>query len=139
MKLSLKWLSTYTNVAAFLKDPQKLSDLLTNGGLEVESIADQSKNFNNVVIGKILEKNKHPNADNLTLCLVDVGDGLPRRIVCGAKNHNAGDLVVVSLPGAVLPGNFEIKLSKIRGEESQGMLCSDKELGLAASEGKSEG
>jgi len=132
MKLSLKWLGTYTNVTPFLKDPQKLSDLLTNGGLEVEGISDQSKDFNHVVIGKILEKNKHPNADNLTLCLVDVGDGTSRRIVCGAKNHNAGDKVVVALPGAILPGNFEIKLSKIRGEESQGMLCSDKELGLSS-------
>jgi phenylalanyl-tRNA synthetase beta chain len=142
MKLSLKWLGTYTNVTAFLKDPQKLSDLLTNGGLEVEGISDQAKDFNNVVVGKILEKNKHPNADNLTLCLVDVGDAAgtalhpPLKIVCGAKNHNAGDKVVVSLPGAILPGNFEIKLSKIRGEESQGMLCSDKELGLS---GESQG
>jgi len=148
MKLSLKWLANYTNVTPYLKDPQKLADILTNGGLEVEDVVNQAKDFNHVVIGKILEKNKHPNADQLTLCLVDVGEGGPggatgtvlrghRKIVCGAKNHNAGDKVVVSLPGAILPGQdgtgrFEIKLSKIRGEESQGMLCSDKELGLSS-------
>jgi phenylalanyl-tRNA synthetase beta chain len=136
MKLSLKWLGRYIEVGTYLKDPQRLAALLTNGGLEVEGIANQAKDFDFVVIGKILEKNKHPNADNLTLCLVDVGDGNPRKIVCGAKNHNQGDKVVVSLPGAILPGNFVIKLSKIRGEESQGMLCSRKELGLT---GESDG
>ena len=141
MKISLKWLGKYINVTSFEKDPQKLADLLTNGGLEVEGVLDESKSFQNVVVGHILEKNKHPNADNLTLCLVNTGPNDNRRIVCGAKNHQAGDKVVVALPGAVLPGpggagqggtgRFEIKISKIRGEESQGMLCSEKELALS--------
>jgi len=133
MKISLKWLGRYINVTAYQKDPDKLTGLLTNGGLEVEGIVNLAKAFENVVVGQILEKNKHPNADNLTLCLVAVGPAASdqRRIVCGAKNHSAGDKVVVALPGAVLPGDFTIKLSKIRGEESQGMLCSEKELGLS--------
>src|ERR1700722_1922782 len=130
MKISLKWLDKYVKVQSFLKDPQKLADILTNGGLEVESILDESKDFNFVVIGQILEKNKHPNADNLTLCSVTTGEGKLHRIVCGAKNHNAGDKVVVALPGAVLPGNFAIKKSKIRDVESLGMLASESELGL---------
>jgi len=129
MKISLNLISQFVDVKEFKSEPQKLADLLTNAGLEVEEIKDLSSAFNFVVVGQILEKNKHPNADSLTLCLVDTGDA-KRRIVCGAKNHNAGDKVVVALPGAVLPGNFAIKLSKIRGEESQGMLCSAKELGL---------
>src|SRR5690242_13969554 len=132
MKISLNLLSQFLDIKEFKADSKKLADLLTNTGLEVEEIKDLSSAFNFVVVGEILEKVKHPNADQLTLCLVDVGGGVDakRKIVCGAKNHNAGDKVVVALPGAVLPGNFAIKLSKIRGEESQGMLCSAKELGL---------
>ncbi len=130
MKISLRLLSSFgMDLEEYKADPKKLADLLTNAGLEVEEIQNQSLQFKNVVIGKIIEKNKHPNADSLTLCQVDTGDKI-RHIVCGAKNHNAGDKVIVALPGAVLPGNFAIKVSKIRGEESEGMLCSEKELGL---------
>jgi phenylalanyl-tRNA synthetase beta chain len=132
MKISLKWLTKYVDIKDYLSAPEKLSEIITNGGLEVEGISNQAKDFENVVIGQILEKDKHPQADNLTLCKVTTGGDKVHQIICGAKNHNAGDKVVVSLPGAVLPGNFAIKISKIRGVESQGMLCSEKELGLSS-------
>lgn len=132
MRISLRILESFgLDLQEYKTSPQKLATLLTDAGLEVEEIIDQGALYSHVVIGEILERNKHPNADQLTLCLVNTGDK-NRRIVCGAKNHKAGDKVVVALPGAVLPGNFAIKVSKIRGEESEGMLCSEKELGLKA-------
>jgi phenylalanyl-tRNA synthetase beta chain len=132
MKYSLNWINDYVDIKEFLKEPEKLANLLTQAGLEVEAIEDAAKTFNNVVIGQILERGQHPNADRLTLCQVTTGSGKVHQIVCGAKNHKAKDLVVVALPGAVLPGNFEIKLSKIRNVDSMGMLCSEKELGLSS-------
>lgn len=131
MKISLKWLNDYVDISEYFSDPDKLANILTNKGLEVESVENKSKDFNNVVVGHILEKGQHPNADRLSLCQVTTGAGKVHQIVCGAKNHKKGDNVVVALPGAVLPGNFAIKLSKIRDVESQGMLCSEKELGLS--------
>ncbi|MCC6276526.1 MAG: phenylalanine--tRNA ligase subunit beta [Oligoflexia bacterium] len=131
MKISLKWLAKYIDLRDLAQQPDKISELLTQGGLEVEGITDQGASLKNVVVAKILEKEKHPQADNLTLCKVSTGNET-HQIVCGAKNHKAGDIAVLALPGAVLPGNFEIKISKIRGIESQGMLCSEKELGIAA-------
>ncbi len=131
MKISLKWLNDYVNVSDYFSKPEVLAKMLVDAGLEVESITDEGKQFQHVVVGHILEKGQHPDADKLTLCQLDVGDGKPRQIVCGARNHQQGDKVVVTLPGAVLPGNFEIKLSKIRGVESQGMLASEVELGIA--------
>lgn len=130
MKLSLRWLNDFVDISEFLRAPDALAKILTNAGLEVESIDDQAKPYQNVVVGHILEKGKHPGADRLTLCQVGTGDGVVHQIVCGAQNHNQGDRVVVALPGAVLPGGFAIKHSKIRGVESGGMLCSEKELGL---------
>lgn len=131
MKISLKWLKNYIDVQEFFEAPEILGKKLTEAGLEVESITDRASPFKNVVIGHILERNQHPNADRLTLCQVQTGAGVVHSIVCGAKNHKAGDKVVVALPGAVLPGNFAIKRSKIRDVESEGMLCSEAELGLA--------
>jgi phenylalanyl-tRNA synthetase beta chain len=139
MKLSLRWLNDFVDVTDFLREPQLLAKHLTNAGLEVESIEDQAKPFQNVVVGHILEKGKHPGADRLTLCMVATGGGVVHQIVCGATNHNQGDRVVVALPGAVLPGGFAIKDSKIRGVESGGMLCSEKELGLLAAGADSPG
>lgn len=130
MKISLRWLNEFVDVLEYSKNPEALSKILTNAGLEVESITDQAKDFQNVVIGHILEKIKHPSADRLSQCQVTTGDGVIHQIVCGAQNHNQGDRVVVALSGAVLPGGFAIKHSKIRGIESSGMLCSEKELGL---------
>jgi phenylalanyl-tRNA synthetase beta chain len=131
MKFSLKWISQYVNWSEAVGTPQELANRLTKAGLEVDSIEDLAASFKNVVIGQILEKGQHPNADKLTLCQVTTGGGIVHQIVCGAKNHQANDKVVVALPGAILPGNFQIKLSKIRDVESAGMLCSQKELGLS--------
>ncbi|MNJ98595.1 Phenylalanine--tRNA ligase beta subunit [compost metagenome] len=131
MKISLKWLQDYVDVNEFFAKPEELAEILTRAGLEVEEITNRAKDFNHVVIGHILEKGKHPNADKLSLCRVSTGDGVVHQIVCGAQNHKAGDRVIVALPGAVLPGNFAIKKSAVRGVDSAGMLCSLKELGLA--------
>ena len=130
MKISLKWLNDYVDVTEFFQKPEELAEALTRAGLEVEDIVNRAKDFNHVVVGHILEKDKHPNADKLSLCRVSTGD-VVHQIVCGAQNHKAGDRVIVALPGAVLPGNFAIKKSAVRGVDSAGMLCSLKELGLA--------
>lgn len=131
MKISLNWLNQYIDLKDFYSKPEKLAELITSAGLEVENLENQAQDFANVVTGKIVELGKHPDADKLTLCQVDIGSGEMRQIVCGARNHKSGDSVVVALPGAVLPGGFAIKKSKIRGVESLGMLCSEVELGLA--------
>lgn len=130
MKISLKWLNDYIDIQDYFAKSQELANLLTAGGIEVEGVQNLAKQFENVVIGHILKKDQHPGADRLTLCQISTGDGVVHQIVCGARNHNEGDNVVVALPGAVLPGDFAIKKSKIRGVESGGMLCSEKELGL---------
>jgi phenylalanyl-tRNA synthetase beta chain len=129
--ISLKWLSDFVDVKEFFDKPEILAEVLTKAGLEVENISNKAKEFHHVVVGHILEKEKHPNADKLSVCKVSTGEGVIHQIVCGAQNHKANDWVVVALPGAVLPGNFVIKNSVIRGVESGGMLCSVKELGLA--------
>lgn len=131
MKISLKWLNDFIDINDYLAKPNELADLLTKAGLEVEEIQNKGQELASVVVGHIQVKDKHPNADKLSLCQVQVGAGTILQIVCGAQNHKAGDKVVVALPGAVLPGNFAIKKSKIRDVESSGMLCSFKELGLA--------
>lgn len=136
MKISLKWLNDFVDVSPYFANPQALADILTKAGLEVEEIQNRAKDFTNVVIGHIKTKEKHPNADKLSLCQVEISGGMGGnageivQIVCGAQNHQAGDKVIAALPGAVLPGNFSIKKSKIRDIESNGMLCSYKELGL---------
>lgn len=130
MKISLKWLQDYVDVTEFFQKPEELAEALTCAGLEVEEITNRAKDFNHVVIGHIIEKDKHPNADKLSLCKVSTGD-VVHQIVCGAQNHKVGDNVIVALPGAVLPGNFAIKKAAVRGVDSGGMLCSLKELGLA--------
>lgn len=130
MKISLKWLSDYINISEYFANPQELANKLTAAGIEVEAIHNLAKQFEHVVVGHILEKGQHPNADRLSLCQVTTGEGRLHQIVCGAQNHKQDDNVVVALPGAVLPGDFAIKKSKIRGVESGGMLCSEVELGL---------
>ena len=130
MKLSLNWISDFIDLGDYSSRPEELGKLLTSVGIEVEGIEDLKSRFKNMVVGHLLSVDKHPNAEKLTLCQVDVGDGKPRQIVCGAKNHKTGDKVVVTLPGAILPSGLEIKLSKIRDVESQGMLASESELGL---------
>ena len=130
MKISLNWLNQYIDLQDYRQSPDELCSLLTKAGLEVEDQINPSRHWRGVVVGRLLEVKKHPDANKLTLCLVDVGDDKPLQIVCGAKNHRQGDFVAVATVGTVLSGNFKIKKSKIRGEQSFGMLCSEKELGL---------
>jgi len=131
MKISLRWLNEFVDIKEYFERPDQLAHLLTSTGLEVEEIHDGSQQFKFVKTALILEKDKHPDAEKLSLCKVTTGEGVIHQIVCGAKNHKAQDKVVVALPGAILPGNFAIKNSVIRGVASGGMLCSYKELGLA--------
>ncbi|MGI8891508.1 MAG: phenylalanine--tRNA ligase subunit beta [Chthoniobacterales bacterium] len=128
MKFSLNWLREFVELP---NDTAQLSELLTLAGVEIEGIETRGANFEHVVVAQINASSQHPNADRLSVCEVDDGSGKPRQIVCGAKNYKVGDKVPLAQPGAVLPGNFKIKASKLRGVESQGMLCSAKELGLA--------
>ena len=108
----------------------ELSHLLTMLGLEVERMEEVGGGMDDVVVARVVEKNQHPNADKLSLCKVDNGKEL-LTIVCGAQNFKAGDTVALAQIGATLPGDFKIKRSKIRGEESFGMLCSERELALS--------
>ncbi len=132
MKISLNWLSEYIELDDYRKKLPEISRILTAAGLEVEEMVNPADHWNMVVVGHLLEVGKHPDADKLTLCQVDVGEDKPLQIVCGAQNHKTGDNVAVAKVGAVLKGDFKIKASKIRGVESFGMLCSNEELGLAA-------
>lgn len=104
---------------------------LVNLGIEVEAVEDQAKTLDKFVIGKVIERAKHPNADKLSVCKVDAGTGEILNIVCGAPNVDSGQTVCVALVGAIVPnGGFEIKKAKLRGEPSEGMICSAKELNL---------
>jgi len=131
MKISLKWLNEFVEVQDYFSKTQELADLITFAGLEVESIENQASSYEFVVTGLILKKDRHPEADRLTVCQVTTGNGVVHQIVCGAKNHNENDRVVVALPGAKLPNGLEIKESVIRNVPSKGMLCSLEELGLS--------
>ncbi|MDR3323637.1 MAG: phenylalanine--tRNA ligase subunit beta [Zoogloeaceae bacterium] len=131
MKFSESWLRTFVNPAL---SSGELSHLLTMAGLEVEAQDPVAPAFDGVVVAKVLSVTKHPDADRLNVCQVEVGnagDGALRQIVCGAPNVAAGLIVPCALPGATLPGGFKIRLAKVRGVESAGMLCSAKELGIA--------
>jgi len=128
MKINLDWLSEYVD----LPNPaEELIDVLPMLGIEVEENDDSgTKSLENVVVGEVLEKSQHPEADRLSVCSVEVGAENPAQIVCGATNFKPGDRVPVALPGAKLPGGFKIKKSKLRGVTSEGMMCSAKELEL---------
>ena len=110
-------------------DPADLADALTMAGLEVDSISDRYAYLNGVIVGRIEAVIPHPNADKLTLCRVDKGDGQVT-VVCGAPNVREGMLAPLAQPGTVLPDGTRLEKSVIRGETSEGMLCSDAELGL---------
>ena len=129
MKISLNWLNKYVAIHA---DAAEVSHALTMLGFEVEGVEHTGlAPLEHLVVGEVLVRDKHPNADRLSMCSVRIApDGDGKQIVCGAQNFKAGDKVLVALPGAVLPGDFKIKVSKIRGVESNGMMCSAKELGL---------
>ncbi len=129
MKFSESWLRSFVDPAVYGAD---LTHLLTMAGLEVEEEEAVAPAFEGVVVAAVLEVHKHPDADRLNVCRVDIGDGLEaRQIVCGAPNVAAGLKVPCALPDAVLPGDFKIKVAKVRGVESSGMLCSAKELGIS--------
>ncbi len=128
MKVSLNWLREFLPLT---QTNAEISDLLTFAGVEVEGIDERGVNIANVVVAQIKTSEQHPNADRLSVCQVDDGSGLARQIVCGAKNYQVGDKIPLALPGAVLPGDFKIKVGKLRGVESEGMMCSAKELGIS--------
>ncbi len=132
MKVTLNWLKQYVD---FNWSPEELTERLTMLGLEVEGVANVGGEFAGIVVAQVITRDKHPNADKLSVCRVNDGQG-ERQIVCGAQNFKAGDKVPLILPGASLPPKpgekepFTIKVGKIRSVESHGMMCSHEELGL---------
>jgi phenylalanyl-tRNA synthetase beta chain len=128
MKFSEAWLRTLVDPPI---DSAELAERLTMAGLEVEERTTAAPPFTGVVVGRVLEVDRHPNADRLTVCKVDAGQGDALTIVCGAPNAAAGITVPCALPGATLPGGLAIKKTTMRGVESEGMLCSAAELGLS--------
>ncbi len=130
MKISEAWLREWVDPDL---DSPALVHRLTMLGLEVDSVEPVAPALADVVVGRVLDVAAHPNADRLSVCSVDIGQAEPLSIVCGARNVRVGEQYPVALVGAVLPGGLKIKRSKIRGETSAGMLCSDVELGIAES------
>jgi phenylalanyl-tRNA synthetase beta chain len=128
MKFSVNWLREFVELPPSI---EALAELLTMSGVEIEAIEKRGADFDHVVIARIDDSKPHPNADRLSVCIVDDGSGTKRQIVCGAKNYKVGDKVPLALPGAELSGGLRIRASKLRGVESEGMLCSPKELGIA--------
>ncbi len=137
MKLSLNWLKRYIDTDL---DPNKISEILTDIGLEVEGMEEVESikgGLKGIVVGEILTCEKHSNADKLSVTTVDYGHGEPSQIVCGAPNVKVGQKVLIATPGTILydkdGGSFKIKSGKIRGEVSDGMICAEDELGLGES------
>ncbi|WP_018122718.1 phenylalanine--tRNA ligase subunit beta [Wohlfahrtiimonas chitiniclastica] len=130
MKISISWLKEWID-----EIPQNISNHLTMLGLEVDSEALAAPAFTNIVVGEVLTVEPHPDADKLRIATVNVGEADPLQIVCGAPNVAVGIKVPTAVIGAVLPGDFKIKKSKLRGVESYGMLCSARELGLSDDHG----
>jgi phenylalanyl-tRNA synthetase beta chain len=128
MKLSLNWLKEFLFVRHSIAE---IVEALTFAGVEVEGLEERGADLDKVIVAQIESFEPHPNADRLSVCRVNDGSSLPRQIVCGAKNFRTGDKVALALPGAVLSDGVKIKVSKLRGVESEGMLCSPKELSLA--------
>ena len=128
MNVSIKWLKEYVE---FDLSPEALADRLLMLGMEIESIKQLGEGLDRVVVGRINTVEKHPKADKLVLCNVDVGSGIDAQIVCGAPNAREGLVAPVALVGAQLPNGLTIKRAKIRGEESSGMLCSQQELAIS--------
>src|SRR5438046_1720636 len=127
MKFSVNWLREFVDLP---KNAEEIEELLTGAGVETENIETHSAKIDKVIVAQITASSRHPNADRLTVCEVDDGSGTKRQIVCGATNYKVGDKVPLALPGAILPNGTEIRKSKLRGVESEGMLCSAIELGL---------
>lgn len=130
MQVSEAWLREFINPPV---NTAELAEQLTMAGLEVDALQPVAASFSGVVVGEVISTEQHPNADKLKVCQVNVGQSQPLQIVCGASNVRPGLKIPAALIGAVLPGDFKIKESKLRGELSFGMLCSEKELGMATS------
>src|SRR5256714_4741441 len=129
MKFSVNWLREFVDLP---KNPAEIAELLTRAGVETENIETRGAKIDKVIVSQVTSSARHPNADRLSVCEVDDGSGIKRQVVCGATNYKAGDKVPLALPGAKLPNGTEIRKSKLRGVESEGMLCSAIELGLGA-------
>jgi phenylalanyl-tRNA synthetase beta chain len=130
MFVSYKWLQDYVDLSGV--SASELAEKITKSGIEVEGVDVLNEGITGVVVGHVVERVQHPNADKLSKCQVDIGQGEPVQIICGAPNVAQGQKVAVATVGAVLPGNFKIKRAKLRGEESNGMICSLTELGIEA-------
>ena len=129
MKFTINWLKDHLDTK--LTD-EKILDKLTNVGLEVESFQRQTSEFDQFVVARIISAEKHPNADRLKVCEVDIGKGENVKVVCGAPNARQNLLTVYAPPGAIIPKNqMKLSISKIRGVTSYGMLCSESELKLS--------
>ncbi|WP_435169997.1 phenylalanine--tRNA ligase subunit beta [Paenibacillus glycanilyticus] len=128
MKVSYQWLNEYIDLTGYTGE--ELAEKMTRGGIEIDSVESLNKGVSGVVVGYVKSREKHPDADKLSVCKIDVGTDEELQIVCGAKNVDAGQKVPVAMIGAKLPGDFAIKRAKLRGVESQGMICSAKELGI---------
>ena len=137
MKFSFNSLNDFINLSDFINKSDELSKKLSSCGFEVEKWEEEQ--FSHLIIAEVKEKKAHPSADRLSLCQVHSGAGRMHSIVCGATNFQEGDKVILALPKAILPGPFEIKTRKIRGEISEGMLTSLNEIGLATPEEQEEG
>ena len=128
MLISNEWLKDYVDAGVTVQD---LAERITRTGIEVDDIIDYTKDIKNLVVGYVQSKEKHPDADKLNICQVDIGDEEPVQIVCGAPNVDAGQHVIVAKVGGRLPGGIKIKRAKLRGERSEGMICSLQEIGIS--------
>src|SRR5213082_480872 len=127
MKFSVSWLAEFVDLR---KNAEEIAELLAGAGVETKNIKTGGAKIDKVIVSQVTASSRHPNADRLTVCEVDDGSGTKRQIVCGATNYKVGDKVPLALPGAKLPNGTEIRKSKLRGVESEGMLCSAIELGV---------
>ena len=128
MLISNEWLKDYVNVD---QSVQALAERITRTGIEVDDIIDYTKILK-LVVGHVLSKTPHPDADKLNICQVDLGEEEPVQIVCGAPNVDEGQHVIVAKVGGRLPGGIKIKRAKLRGERSEGMICSLQEIGISS-------
>lgn len=128
MLVSYRWLQDYVDISDLT--PEALAEKITRTGIEVDAVEPLNRGAKDVVVGEVLSCEQHPNADKLNLCEVDINEGEPVQIVCGAPNVAKGQKVPVAKVGGVLPGDFKIKRAKLRGVESNGMICSLQELGV---------
>ncbi|HDH2873284.1 TPA: phenylalanine--tRNA ligase subunit beta [Staphylococcus aureus] len=129
MLISNEWLKEYVTIDDSVSN---LAERITRTGIEVDDLIDYTKDIKNLVVGFVKSKEKHPDADKLNVCQVDIGEDEPVQIVCGAPNVDAGQYVIVAKAGGRLPGGIKIKRAKLRGERSEGMICSLQEIGISS-------